>query len=84
MAKKIPIPIHPADLKDQEHPSTCFVELHYDEESMQMTAVFQNRGTYVYFDFPPDVAADWNTSGSRGIYFNLYIKDHGYEYERIA
>ena len=76
-------PIHPEELIPRQHPSECVAELEYDLESQQVICVFHKRGTYMYFDVPPDVFADWNTASSRGTYFNLYIREN-YQYERVA
>ena len=78
------IPIKQQELLNRDKSSSAIATLEYDIESMQMKCVFNNRGTFVYYDFPPDVAADWLTAGSRGTYFNLYIRNSGYEYERVA
>ncbi len=70
-------------LAHREHESEAIASLSYDIERQVMTCTFHQRGTYDYFDVDPTVAAEWNQAGSRGIYFNLYIKDR-YEYDRIS
>ena len=49
-----------------------------------LTVEFMARGTYVYHEVQLDVYVDFATAGSQGQYFNLYIRDQGYDYERIA
>jgi hypothetical protein len=77
-------PIRPSSLEPREHESECVNALAYDPESAQLTVVFNKRGTYTYFDFPPDEYANFNFAASRGKYFNLYIRDAGYEYEKVG
>lgn len=78
------LPIRPSSLKPREQESECVASLSYDVENAQLTIHFNRRGSYTYFDFPPDEYANLNFAASRGKYFNLYIRDAGYEYERIA
>jgi hypothetical protein len=63
--------------------STCVADLQYDPETETCTCEFAERGTYEYANMPPDVFAEWNNSGSRGTYFNLYIRSQ-FESQRIA
>jgi len=83
MARSV-LPIKKSQLGHIETESEAIASLEYDLENQQMTCVFHKRGTYVYYDMPPDVAADWNSAGSRGIYFNLYIRNSGYQFERTS
>jgi lysyl-tRNA synthetase class 2 len=71
------------ELKPREHGSECVDSLEYDLEHQQMTVHFNKRGSYVYFDVPPEEYAAFNTAGSRGTYFNLYIRDKYSDYERL-
>lgn len=63
--------------------STCVRSIKYDLEEQQLEIEFMQRGTFVYFDFEPWAFNEFNQAGSRGKYFNLYIRGR-YEYERIA
>jgi len=78
------LPIRQQDLLNREQSSEAIQTVTYNPETMVMEIVFNKRGTYAYLNVPPDVFADFNTAGSRGTYFNLYIRNSGYEYERIA
>ena len=49
-----------------------------------LTVEFMARGTYIYHEVQLDTYVDFATAGSQGQYFNLYIRDQGYDYERIA
>ena len=49
-----------------------------------LTIEFMARGTYIYHEVQLDTYVDFATAGSQGQYFNLYIRDQGYDYERIA
>ena len=68
--------------KDQTE-STCVANVEYNPLTREMTIEFVERGTYKYHEVPLDDYVDFETSGSQGKYFNLYIRDK-YEYERIA
>ena len=70
-------------LEHRNHESICVADLTYDAERQVATCVFQERGTYDYFDMSPDVFAEWNNSGSRGTYFNLYVRQQ-FQFERVA
>ena len=70
-------------LEPRQHESECVRSLSYDPEREQMTVEFHKRGTYTYFGVEPWAFAEFNGAGSRGTYFNLYVRDK-YEYERIA
>lgn len=63
--------------------STCVADVSYNPITREMTIAFQQRGTYKYSDVPLDVYVDFETSGSRGKYFNYYIRPT-YSYERIG
>jgi hypothetical protein len=77
------------ELLKREHGSECVASLEYipnseeDPEHGQVICEFVKRGTYAYFDFDVWTFAEWNSAGSRGIYFNLYVKGN-FPYERIA
>ena len=71
------------ELLPRAHESEAIASLEYDIERQVVTCTFHQRGTYNYFDVEPQVYSEWNLAGSRGIYFNLYIRDR-YEYDRIA
>lgn len=63
--------------------SACVADISYDPESQDMTVEFQQRGSYVYHDVPLDVYVDFQSAGSQGTYFNLYIRLK-FSYERIS
>ena len=67
-----------------ETQSECVADVSYNPETEEMTIEFVKRGTYVYKDVPLDTYVDFSTSGSQGKYFNNYIRNFGFEYERIA
>lgn len=80
------LPIHVTDLAPRDWFSTCVRAITYypfeDGLTGQLEIEFMQRGTYIYHDFPVDEFANFNQASSRGIYFNLYIRDR-YNYERI-
>lgn len=71
-------------LSPREWNSDCVSSLEYEEEEEKLTIHFQKRGSYAYFGFPPHAFAEFNYAESRGEYFNLYIRNAGYAYERIG
>lgn len=77
------LPVFGSDLKPKDQQSSAISSLSYDIEDQQVECVFNARGTYVYYDVPPETFAEWNGAGSRGTYFNLYIRDR-FSFERIA
>ena len=67
--------------------SECVATTNFTPETQldgTLVITFQKRGTYKYYNFPVDEWLLFNNAASRGTYFNLYIKDRGYSYERIA
>lgn len=62
--------------------STCVADVNYNPITQEMVIVFQQRGTYKYHDVPLDTYVDFESAGSRGTYFNLYIRPQ-FSYERI-
>jgi hypothetical protein len=63
--------------------SECVDVLEYDDMTREMTVHFVMRGSYLYKDVEPQVYEEFNNAGSRGQYFNLYIRSI-YESERIS
>ncbi len=63
--------------------SECVKDVQYDEFTGDLTIEFQERGTYVYHDFPLTEMAQFIGASSKGQYFNLYIREH-YSYERVG
>jgi hypothetical protein len=75
--------VRSGELEPLSHPSDCVASLSYDFDREQVTCHFHKRGSYTYFNVEPQTFAEWNNAGSRGTYFNLYIRDR-YEFERIS
>lgn len=68
----------------KDWPSECVAAIEYDHEAEDLIIHFQKRGSYVYHSFPKWAFSEFNNAGSRGTYFNLYIRNAGYSYERVA
>lgn len=75
-------PVSSRQLVPRKEESECVASLEYDIEEEQLTVNFVKRGSYVYYDFPPEEFANFNGSSQRGAYFNLYIRDK-YSFERL-
>jgi KTSC domain len=71
-------------IQDDRLDSECVDDLDYNEESSELTVVFKKRGTYKYSGVDLDTYVDFAQSSSWGQYFNNYIRNTGYSYERIA
>ena len=67
-----------------EHDSEAIAGIDYDPVTQEMQIVFNQRGTYKYSEVEPQVFSEFNGAASRGTYFNMYIRNHGYWYERIG
>jgi len=63
--------------------SQCVYSLSYDEETSQLTIVFQQRGTYLYYDVSIAEYLRLEDAGSMGTVFNNSIRDIKY-FERIG
>lgn len=70
--------------KIQQIESECVANIDYDVESSDLTVEFQQRGTYVYHGVDLDTYTDFAQASSWGQYFNNYIRNAGYSYERIG
>lgn len=64
--------------------SEAIENLDYDVEASELTVVFKQRGTYKYSGVDLDTYTDFAQASSWGQYFNNYIRNAGYEYERIG
>lgn len=63
--------------------SECVNTVTYNPVDREMTVAFQQRGTYKYYDVPLEEYIEFDGAGSRGTYFNLYVRNR-YQYERVA
>jgi hypothetical protein len=63
-------------MAQQSYPpnSSAFNAIVYDDETESLDVEFKDGQTYHWDGFPPDVFAQWMTSGSRGAFFNLNIR----------
>jgi hypothetical protein len=63
-------------------PSTVISSMSYDVEAKLLTINFVTGRVYHYFDVPADVFQSLKTSGSKGTYFNLHIRNK-YAYKEL-
>ena len=63
--------------------SRAIENIDYDPETSDLIIIFLARGTYLYHDVPLDTYVDFAGAESWGQYFNLYIRNAGFSYERI-
>jgi len=71
-----------SQLNPKDYTSECVDVLEYDMNTNEMTVHFEKRGSYLYKGVEPLVYAEFNHAGSRGQYFNQYIRGN-YESQRI-
>ena len=74
-----------ARVKEVESECVALLDFFPDENLITgtLTIEFVKRGTYVYADFPVDEWLLFNNSSSRGVYFNLYIRNN-YSFQKVA
>jgi hypothetical protein len=64
-------------------PSTVIDHFSYDEINTTLKITFRSGNIYVYKDVPQKVYSDLKIAGSKGRYFNHYIKNR-YTFEHLA
>jgi hypothetical protein len=55
--------------------SSVMTEVAYDETTRELDITFTSGRTYRYFKVPPDIYNDLLDAGSKGAFFNDYIRD---------
>lgn len=63
-------------------PSTAIRFIHYASDTRELQVTFVSGRRYLYFDVPPQLAAAFKDSRSKGTFFNSHIRD-GYAYREI-
>jgi hypothetical protein len=63
--------------------SSNIVSIGYDENRMILEVEFKNGWVYQYSKIPLGIYEGLMSAGSHGRYFNAYIKNGGYPFERI-
>jgi lysyl-tRNA synthetase class 2 len=56
-------------------PSSVIANFDYDPDRAQLTVTFMSGRIYRYFLVPPDCAARFASTESKGGFFNQYIRD---------
>lgn len=56
----------------------------YDSDANVMEVEFHRSGIYQYFGVPPDVHEGLMTAGSKGRFFDQYVKKAGYPCARVG
>jgi hypothetical protein len=64
-------------------PSSVIARMSYDADNSVLKIIFVSGKVYNYKEVPKQIYEDMKSSGSKGIYFNKYIKDH-YPFEEIT
>lgn len=63
-------------------PSSVIAGYSYDKEEQVLRIVFVSGMVYLYKGVPPSIFESFKRSGSKGIYFNRFIKNR-YAFERV-
>ncbi len=64
-------------------PSSVIAAMDYNESTRVMTVVYRgNRGTYRYFNVPPDEWTAFQAARSKGTYLNETFKTRNYRYQK--
>jgi hypothetical protein len=69
----VPIP-------DSSHISSII----YDDESMILYVEFQRGAIYAYMNVPGDIVTGFTQALSAGQYFNQFVRDAGFDFQRLA
>lgn len=64
-------------------PSTAIAKIEYDDQRERLTVTFVTGRIYEYVDVPSEVAASFQSAGSKGTFFNSYIRDR-YDFREMA
>jgi hypothetical protein len=64
-------------------PSSVIAAMSYNTETRILTIVYRGkRGTYRYFEVPPEEYSAFRAAPSKGTYLNEIFKTRQYRYER--
>lgn len=63
-------------------PSTVIRRYHYSEDKEVLTITFTTNRTYKYKNVPEKIYNQFSKATSKGLYFNLKIRDK-YEYKEV-
>ncbi len=63
-------------------PSNVIADFAYDPERERLAVTFASGRIYEYIDVPPYVAASFQSTFSKGTFFNAYIRDR-YDFREL-
>lgn len=72
------------DIISDKVASSNLDEVEYNTETEELDITFLSGRTYRYFNVPQDVHQELLNAPSHGKYFYAYIRNGGYDYERIS
>ena len=64
-------------------PSTAVANIEYDQRRERLTVTFVTGRIYEYVDVPLEVAASFQSSFSKGTFFNSYVRDR-YDFRELT
>lgn len=63
--------------------SSVITAMSYREKEQLLTVTYQaGKGTYRYFDVPPEVWSAFQAAPSKGTYLNQVFKNYGFRFEK--
>jgi hypothetical protein len=63
--------------------SSSLASVGYDSKSQILEVEFVHGGVYQYFDVPPEVYKELINASSVGSYYQMEVRDGGYDYVKI-
>lgn len=64
--------------------SSVITSMSYEAKKRLLTLTYrENKGTYQYFEVPPEEWAAFQAAPSKGTYLNEIFKSKGYRYTRL-
>ena len=64
--------------------SSTLISAGYDDHKKILELQFISGEIYHYFGVPPEIYVGLINASSHGQYFNIYIRDAGYEFEKVT
>jgi hypothetical protein len=64
--------------------SSAIVSVGYDAESRTLEIEFTSGRVYQFFDVPESVAQALRAAPSQGAFFNLFVRNGGYDFKQVT
>ena len=63
-------------------PSSVIYRFAYKPETAELDVIFTTGRRYIYADVPKEVADEFRSAFSKGVFFNRYLRDR-YDYREV-